>query len=453
MRKLTWMTSGALLLWALASTAAALAQPPGFSATATAGHYGQQITVGSDGAMWMLGPSRSAINGSVYMVRVPIGSGRVRVYHLPGDPDGVVAGLAAGQDGALWYGANYFSDATAAILSTTTAGRTRRFATGFGGGLAQVGGLVAGPGDTLWYTGASTRGDYVSKITLRGKVRREVFSREVFGRDLSLAGPLTFGPGGLFWLSAGFRVSTTGKARRLPYEGGAIVAGADGNLWLGLYGAVGRLSTTGELTRFSLPPSPNPMGADSVLALAPGPDGNIWFVKSFQGRDSTVNDSVGKIDPHGHMTLYALPQGSDPQAIVAGPDGRMWIPTNGGPARIFRVSPQEPAAGWPQAAQPRVTDVRSSGRGIRVSVRCRGIPGLYCVGSLALVLRLGHRTLKVVRRLVIAAAGQGADLDLGLPQGLSSVGHGRVDATASFAVKDFLGRRGYAQIRRNVRIG
>ncbi|MDQ6744441.1 MAG: hypothetical protein M3Z27_00230 [Actinomycetota bacterium] len=425
-----------------------MAQPPSVSVVGSGGHYGQAITVGADGAMWLLGPRAG---GRVPdLERVPTTAGRSRTYRIPGRPD-VVVGLVAAQDGELWYAGNYLSfPGAAAILSTTTAGRTKRFPITVAGGDAAVGGLVAGPQDTLWYTGDSSRGSFLIKMSLGGGAHRVLLSGDLSTFDA----PLTFGPGGAFWISSGYRVTTTGKARRVRGSGDAIVPGADGNLWLGAFPTAGidRLSATGnKVVHFSFPASPFTSPNDGATALAPGPDGNIWFVKSQQTRGATVADSAGEIDPQGHITLYPLPEGSDPQAIVAGPDGRMWIPTNSGAPHIIRIGPQMPTGGWPQAAQPRITALNSSSRGIRVSVRCRGIPGLYCGGRLTLSVRAGRRRVKLARTLVTAAAGQGVDLVL-RPRGLRSLAGGPVIVASTFDTRDFLGRHGHAVLERRLRV-
>ncbi len=63
---------------------------------------------------------------------------------------------------------------------------------------------------------------------------------------------------------------------------GGIVAGPDGNLWFGTSsGQIGRVTTSGQVTVFSLPDS----SAARVGSMTPGPGMAVWFVQSYLGSD------------------------------------------------------------------------------------------------------------------------------------------------------------------------
>jgi virginiamycin B lyase len=97
-----------------------------------------------------------------------------------------------------------------------------------------------------------------------------------------------------------------------------IVAGSDGNLWVGLLeGRTARVTPSGVVTYFTLGfPIPIP-GIGGPYSLALGPDGNVWYALS-------TLDVVGKITPDGVVTNYPTP-GIAPFAITAGPDGALWF--------------------------------------------------------------------------------------------------------------------------------
>ena len=111
-------------------------------------------------------------------------------------------------------------------------------------------------------------------------------------------------------------------------EAESIVAGADGNLWLGGEDVITRMTPAGVVTTYDAGSA-----ASTGLQLAAGPDGNVWFT------DFGAN-LVGRITPLGMVTKFSagIPPRSGPLDIAAGPDGNMWFtePTIG---RVARVTP------------------------------------------------------------------------------------------------------------------
>lgn len=399
------------------------------------GHQGQAIVAGSDGAMWMVDTGQTFT-----VVRIPVGAGRWRSSPLPGPGGDASTPAVVGSDGSVWFGGGPFQSQTAAsLVRTQRSGRVSVFPAGFSGLGELVAGLVAGPGDDLWFTGFGDRSS-LSRISVDGRVRVVVSSRDF----KAFAAPLAYGADGAFWVNSGRRVTPGGRVTHVRTGGDTIVAGADGNLWLGGYGGLYRVTTSDQTTAFAW--SPRPDGADPgvVRALTPGPDGNIWFVKS---SDTQAGDAAGMIDRQGRITLYPLPAASRASAIAAGPDGRLWIPLNDPTVPyIVQLRPDEPPGGWPPTPSPRLSALRLSGGSIRVRVRCRGSLGTFCRGRLQLRVRGGGRTNTLARSLVIEAGGQGVDLQLH-PAGLSALARrsGTVTATANYDTKDFLGRRGRAR--------
>src|SRR5262249_61570586 len=71
---------------------------------------------------------------------------------------------------------------------------------------------------------------------------------------------------------------------------------------------------------------------DHPHALAPAPDGTVWYT----GQRAGV---VGPLDPNpGQVERIPLGRGSVPHGVIIGPDGAAWV-TDGGLNAIVRVDP------------------------------------------------------------------------------------------------------------------
>ena len=82
------------------------------------------------------------------------------------------------------------------------------------------------------------------------------------------------------------------------------------------------------ITEFPLPNS----GSDPTAIVA-GPDGNLWFTEAFAG------NRIGRITPDGVLTEFTVPTaGSQPLGITAGPDGNLWFTEIWG-NQIGRITP------------------------------------------------------------------------------------------------------------------
>lgn len=163
------------------------------------------------------------------------------------------------------------------------------------------------------------------------------------------------GPDGNFWFTEGAasrigRITPSGEITEFALppgrHPGAIVAGADGNLWFTerVADRVGRITTSGLITEFLIPgPEVEPVD------IAAGPDGNLWFAQEEAAK-------IGRITPRGAITQFGVPIPDGTQAIVSGPEGKLWfaagnlvgaISTNGAvswPACLLRYCRESPAA-------------------------------------------------------------------------------------------------------------
>jgi streptogramin lyase len=91
-----------------------------------------------------------------------------------------------------------------------------------------------------------------------------------------------------------------------------IAAGADGNLWFTELNAskIGRITTQGVITEFTLSTQPNDITA--------GPDGNLWFTEGTASK-------IARITPAGVITEFPLAVNHGPNSITSGPDGNLWF--------------------------------------------------------------------------------------------------------------------------------
>lgn len=76
-------------------------------------------------------------------------------------------------------------------------------------------------------------------------------------------------------------------------------------------------AATGDITLFALPAGSGPS------AIAAGPDGNLYTANTTAG-------TVSKVDTSGSvLATYALGAGTSPLSITAGPDGNLWLGLGG----------------------------------------------------------------------------------------------------------------------------
>ena len=96
----------------------------------------------------------------------------------------------------------------------------------------------------------------------------------------------------------------------------AIAPGPDGNLWFVEASAnkIGRITTAGVVSEF-----PVPTASSSPFGIAAGPDGNLWFTEA-------SGNQIGRITTVGIITEFAVPTAaSGLRGITAGPDGNLWF--------------------------------------------------------------------------------------------------------------------------------
>src|SRR5262249_53928627 len=119
-----------------------------------------------------------------------------------------------------------------------------------------------------------------------------------------------------------------------------ITAGPDGALWLTTNHGVRRvlLSNPNAFVEY-----PSVLPVSTCAAIAPGPDGNIWFTESDHNHSSI---RIARIDltklngcdsnPALCIAEFVVPGGIDVgySGIASGPDGALWFTDNGKVGRI-----------------------------------------------------------------------------------------------------------------------
>jgi streptogramin lyase len=103
----------------------------------------------------------------------------------------------------------------------------------------------------------------------------------------------------------------------------AIAAGPDGNLWFteGFGGSVGRMTTDGVVTEFAIPTA-----GVTASAITAGPGGNLWFTE-YRSADETGPGvaMIARITAAGEITEFPISTSYAPFTIVTGSDGGLWF--------------------------------------------------------------------------------------------------------------------------------
>ena len=95
-----------------------------------------------------------------------------------------------------------------------------------------------------------------------------------------------------------------------------LINGPDGALWfVSKPGSIGRITTAGSISEFAVP-NWNP------IVVATGPDAAIWI-----GAQSTTSANIALLrrNSDGSYTSYAAGTASSIDALVTGPDGKLWF--------------------------------------------------------------------------------------------------------------------------------
>jgi streptogramin lyase len=295
------------------------------------------LGVGNDNKLWVMpNPFQFGVDHSQDVILFDVLTTASQVYALP--IVGMVADVAPSIDGKLWF-------------TEGQAGKVGRFApnsfaeTALPGASAAPGSISLGPNGDYWVC----QGDSVARLDASGVLL------ETVNLDVD-CGWLIFGPDGTLWsiveegADAVFRAVTPNAAVAtfrlsgvLP-QGFAILGNA---LWMTVQvvtgvgsGAVLQVDPAGAiLATYRMPDSCSGRSSDPDGIVA-GPDGNVWFTDRYR-------NTLNRLTPAGVLTPFQLqgetddfPGGAAPADIVLGSDGKLWFTETGqGVAKIASIKP------------------------------------------------------------------------------------------------------------------
>ena len=160
------------------------------------------------------------------------------------------------------------------------------------------------------------------------------------------SGDIALGPDGNVWFTSLEQVGTTDdpgdfstfdnfgpnriQAIGLP---DAIAAGPDGGVWFAdesIPAAISEIDAFGDVTSHLIPTD---SAGWRIPGLVTGPDGALWFTEAAVAGTS----AIGRMTTDGTMTSYSLPRSASPDDITVGPDGALWF-TDLGTDAIGRIT-------------------------------------------------------------------------------------------------------------------
>jgi streptogramin lyase len=215
-------------------------------------------------------------------------------------------------------------------------------------GLTEV---VTGTDGDLWGYLQYPGGAYLDDIYTNGVVKA------VYSPGTSIDDIVAGGPGDVWYAAtsgqfgpAVVEVAEDGGQTPFALPSGdgiptAVAIGPDGNTWFASTGGfIGEFSAAGVLTQYSIPTQ----GDESVIHLAMGSDGALWFTEDLStGPDEAGwvgTSTVGRITASGAVTLYPLASGTgDVGDLVLGADRNVWFTENTdaqGTSALVSVTPK-----------------------------------------------------------------------------------------------------------------
>jgi len=232
-----------------------------------------------------------------------------------------IAGMTRGPDGNVWFAGGRAND----IGRVTPSGKVTLFKLPF---LANPRDIAPGPGGAIYFS--EYQGGNIGRITPAGKISQIVLPiKHVFTEYLVRA------PNDTLWFADGDNIGElTANLKfvlhKLSGTAGFIVPEnlaetSTGNLWFTDFdpyqikgkdrSVVIRMTPQGKITAF-----PISYGVSGIATgLAAGPDGNLWYIWTSKG-------VIGKVTGAGTNTVLKTDQSvGGPQAIVNGPDRRLWL--------------------------------------------------------------------------------------------------------------------------------
>ncbi|MBV8689884.1 MAG: hypothetical protein JOZ59_07255 [Candidatus Eremiobacteraeota bacterium] len=272
------------------------------------------VTLSYDGAAKIVATVTAAVQGGAVDQTAIFEPANVSAEYTDPTPEGFPNDIVQGPDGALW-----FTDGLTVGRITTT-GVITKYPT-----IGAPSGITVGPDGALWFAESLNSRQYGRIDPADGSLTEYAISVPPVG-TFTVA-RLAFGADGLLYLTDDGTdpgvyavVPATGtvvKKYTFASKPAGIVAGPDGNMWVGLTGSVARIGLVGGLGLVSTFPT-----SGLVVELTAGADGNVWFTDDA--------GKIGNVTPAGAVTEYAIPKYErSPYGhsydIVTAPDGTYWF--------------------------------------------------------------------------------------------------------------------------------
>lgn len=235
--------------------------------------YPGSITTGSDGNVWYseYGPST---NNESRIVKIST-SGTVLDMYVIGY-NYRAESLVLGPNGDLWFAYNN------QIGRISTSGITNFYTAPYG--TKEIKSVTTGPDGNIWYVGWGTSSSKhsVGKMTPSGVFTNYLFASSTYGH----AQDITNGPDGNLWFTMPgiysiFKMTTGGVMTQYPVGANswpyAITTASDDNLWYVGSGRVGKITTAGTYTEFSVSGITTGNNTKNIVS---GSDGAVWVYDS-----------------------------------------------------------------------------------------------------------------------------------------------------------------------------
>ena len=131
-----------------------------------------------------------------------------------------------------------------------------------------------------------------------------------------------------------------------------IVTAPDGSMWFveSEVGKIGRITTSGDIQEYKLPPTTTGSVDGSVMGIDVGPDGVVWVTYDYGRKILSYNPATAAATDYG---LGSSPYGG---AVRVGLDGRVFVTMNFDDSGIASLAPGAAGFFWPANA-PECKDV------------------------------------------------------------------------------------------------
>ena len=325
---------------AMAVAVPASAQITTFPVPGSVGANLNGLSLGPDGNMWFTDTGKNRIG-----VITP--SGTITEYPITTASAGALR-IQPGADGNMWFD----ELAVNKIAKITIGGTVTEYQVPTPNS-APIG-IWAGPDGNIWFPEHDA--NKIAKITPGG-----TFTEYPIPTAAAGARGLGPGPDGAMWFTEEFankigRITTSGTITEFPIPTPnsvprSIKSGPDGALWFAEHDAnkIARITTAGVVTEFPIPTSNSKPGY-----LREGRDGALWFIEN-------NNNKIGRITTAGVITEYAIPNAIVADAIAPGPDGNLWFTAelSAGGSTIGYITP-------PALTSPLFASVLPTSRSVQV---------------------------------------------------------------------------------------